>query len=200
MKPERTRMVTHDVEAEPQVGTGEIPVIFFAILAGLVFVGALYLDKYGGGFSNEVFTPFESYDQVAKAQPMDPVAKAKAHGQQVYAVACQLCHQPNGLGTPGSFPPLDGSEWVNGPIHRLIRIPNYGLAGPIKIKGEQWNAAMPAMGAVLPDQDLADLLTFIRSNWSNKSGPVTVDDVKKVRGEVGSRADPWSEAELLQVQ
>src|ERR1051325_3000526 len=101
MKPERTRMVTHDIEAEPQVGTGEIPVIFFAILAGLVFVGALYLDKYGGGFSNEVFTPFESYDQVAKAQPTNPQEKARQHGKQVYETACQLCHHTHGLGTPG---------------------------------------------------------------------------------------------------
>jgi mono/diheme cytochrome c family protein len=192
-------MVTHDLEAEPQVGVGEIPVVFFAVLAGLIFLGIVYLDKYGGGFSNEVFAPYESYDQVAKAQPQDPAAKARAHGQQVYATACQLCHQPNGLGTPGQFPPLDGSEWVNGSINRLIRIPHNGLAGPIKIKGEQWNAAMPNMGGALPDQDLADLLTFIRSNWSNKSGPITVEDVKRVRGEIGARTDPWSEAELLKI-
>lgn len=189
-------MVTHDVEAEPQVGAGEIPVIFFAILAGLIFIGALYLDKYGGGFSNEVFTPFESYDQVAKAQPLDPIAKRRANGQRVYTATCSLCHQPNGLGTPGQFPPLDGSEWVNGSINRLIRIPNNGLAGPIKIKGEQWNSAMPNMGATLNDQDFADVLLFIRSSWSNKSSPVEVQDVTRVRGEVGSRTDPWSEAEL----
>jgi mono/diheme cytochrome c family protein len=199
MKAERTRMLTHELEAEPQVGAGEIPVIFFAILAGLIFLGILYLDKYGGGFSNQVFTPYESYNQVAKAQPMDPGAITRAHGEQVYVATCQLCHQQNGLGMPAQFPPLDGSEWVNGSINRLIRIPHNGLAGPIKIKGEPWNAAMPAMGAALPDQDLADLLTFIRSHWSNKSGPVTVEDVKRVRGEVGARTDPWTEAELLKV-
>src|SRR5205085_6314153 len=101
MKPERTRMVSHNIEAEPEVGHAEVPVIFFAILAGLLFVGFLYLDKYGGGYSNEVFSPYESYDAVAKAQPMDPLAKRRAHGSQVYQTACQLCHQPNGLGTPG---------------------------------------------------------------------------------------------------
>jgi mono/diheme cytochrome c family protein len=200
MKADRTRMVTHDIEAEPQVGSGEVPVIFFAILAGLIFVGALYLDKYAGGFSNHVYGPFESYDQVANAQPMDPEAKARAHGAQVYAVTCQLCHQPNGLGTPGQFPPLDGSEWVNGPIDRLIRIPNNGLQGPIVIKGENWGAAMPNMGAALSDQDLADLLTFIRRNWSNRSGPVTVQDVARVRKEIGNRAEPWTSAELQKVQ
>jgi mono/diheme cytochrome c family protein len=199
MKPERTRMVTHELEAEPQVGAGEIPVVFFAILAGLIFLGILYLDKYGGGFSNEVFTPYESYDQVAKAQPMDPEAIEAAAGKRVYETACQLCHQANGLGTPGQFPPLDGSEWVNGSIDRLIRIPHNGLAGPIKVKGEQWNAAMPNMGAALSDQDMARLLTFVRRAWSNKSGPVKIEDVKRVRGEIGARTDPWSEAELLKI-
>jgi mono/diheme cytochrome c family protein len=202
MKPDRTRMVTHDVEAEPQVGGGGIPVIFFAILAGLIFVGALYLDKYGGGFSNEVFSPYESYDQVAKAQPADPITKSRLNGENVYMnkVQCKLCHQPNGLGTPGTFPPLDGSEWVNGPVARLIRIPHNGLNGPIKVKGEQWNAAMPPFGPLLTDEDMADVLTYIRSSWSNKSSPVTVDEVKKVRADIGSRTDPWTEAELLQVQ
>jgi mono/diheme cytochrome c family protein len=201
MKPQPTRMMTHEVEAEPQVGAGEIPVIFFAILAGLIFVGALYLDKYGGGFSNQVYAPFESYDQVDKAQPRDPIAQARAHGEDLYMniVQCKQCHQPTGLGTPGAFPPLDGSEWVNGPIDRLVRIPNNGLSGPITVKGQPWNAAMPPFGPLLSDQDMADLLTYIRSNWSNKSGPVTADEVKKARGQIGARAEPWSEPELLKV-
>jgi len=199
MKPDRKRMVNRDVEAEPQVGSGEIPVIFFAVLAGLIFVGALYLDKFGGGFSNQVYSPYASYDLVNAAQPQDPGAVTRNRGKMVYESTCQLCHQPNGLGTPGQFPPLDGSEWVNGPIDRLIRIPHNGLAGTIHIKGEVWNAAMPAMGAALNDQALSDLLTFIRSNWSNKSGPVKVEDVTRVRKDIGARADPWSEAELLKV-
>ena len=144
---------------------GEIPIIFLVVLAGLIFLGGLYLDKFGGGFDNRVYGPFESYSQVAAAQPMDPIAIEIAAGKRVYETACQLCHQPSGLGTPGQFPPLDGSEWVVGSIDRLIRIPHNGLAGPIKVKGEQWNAAMPNMGAALTDQDMARLLTFVRSAW-----------------------------------
>ena len=124
---------------------------------------------------------------------------ALAKGAQTYDVACKLCHQPNGGGSPGQFPPLDGSEWVNGPITRLIRIPSHGLAGPIKVKGENWNAAMPAMGAALSDEEMANLLTFVRQAWSNKSGPVKVEDVKKVREAEASRSQPWTEAELLAI-
>lgn len=197
MKPEKT--LNTAIEEEPSVGTGEIPVIFFAILAGLFFLGLLYIDRYGGGFNNLVYRPFESFDRVARMQPQDDAAKVRIQGGQVYDLTCKLCHQANGLGTPGQFPPLDGSEWVNGSVERLIRIPLHGVAGPMKIKGEDWNAAMPAMGAALSDEDLSALLTFVRSSWSNKSGKVTVDQVKKVRDETASRTEPWNEAELLQV-
>jgi mono/diheme cytochrome c family protein len=199
MKPERTKMISHDVEAEPEVGHGEIPIIFLVVLAGLIFLGGLYLDKFGGGFDNRVYGPYDSYGQVLASQPMDPIGKRRANGKKVYTATCSLCHQPNGLGTPGSFPPLDGSEWVVGSIDRLVRIPQNGLSGPIKIKGEQWNAAMPAMGAVLSDEDMADLLLYIRSEWSNKASPVEVDHVKKVRGQIADRSAPWTEAELLAV-
>lgn len=198
MKPEKNRIDT-TIEEEPSVGTGETPVIFFAALAGLLFVSLLYLDRFGGGFNNSVYRPFESYDVVARMQPKDEAAMAAAKGLQVYDITCKLCHQPNGLGTPGQFPPLDGSEWVNGSVERLIRIPLHGLAGPLKVKGENWNAAMPAMGAALTDEDMAALLTYIRGAWSNKSGPVKVDEVKKVRADTAPRTEPWTEAELLQV-
>jgi mono/diheme cytochrome c family protein len=199
MKPEKRPLVTRGIEDEPGVGSGEIPVIFFGVLAGFIFLGLLYLDKYGGGFNSMVYRPFDSYKQVSAAQPTDPEMKRKLHGAQVYDVACKICHQPNGLGTPGQFPPLDGSEWVNGPISRVIRIPLHGLAGPITIKGENWNAAMPNVGGALSDEDIADLLTFIRGNWSNKAGPVQVDDVKKIRAKEAARSQPWSAAELLKI-
>jgi mono/diheme cytochrome c family protein len=197
MKPERTKMISHDVEAEPEVGHGEIPILFLVILAGLIFLGGLYLDKFAGGFNNLVYGPYDSYAQVAAAQPMDPAAKARAHGQQVFTTACMLCHQASGLGTPGQFPPLDGSEWVNGSINRLVRIPHNGLNGPVTVKGEPWNSSMPAMGAALSDQDMADLLTYVRSAWSNKSGPVTAEQVTNIRKQIGDRSAPWTSAELL---
>jgi mono/diheme cytochrome c family protein len=197
MNPEPGKTTTRGAETEPGVGTGEMPVFFMAVLAALIFLALLHLDRFGGGFHNQVYPPFESHDKLLAAQPMDPVGKRRAHGAQVYDVACKLCHQPNGLGTPGQFPPLDGSEWVNGPINRLVRIPHNGLIGPITVNGQPWNAAMPAMGAALTDEDMADLLTFIRSSWGNKSGPVSLEQVKKIRAEISSRTEPWTAEELL---
>lgn len=199
MKPERAKMLTHDVEAEPEVGHGEIPVLFFPLLAGLIFLGALYLDQYGGGFENQVYSPYASVTALIKDQPKDENARRMANGQKVYTETCMLCHQANGLGTPGQFPPLDGSEWVTGSIERLVRIPQNGLNGPIKVKGEQWNASMPAMGATMTDEAFADMLLYIRNTWGNKAGNVTVEQVKEIRGKVADRSTPWTEAELLAV-
>jgi mono/diheme cytochrome c family protein len=200
MKPEKKPLITRGIEGEPQVGSGEIPVIFFGILAGLVFCSLLYLDKYAGGFNNLVYRPYDSYKEVEGLQPTDPEAKRRMLGKKNYELACQICHQPTGLGVPTQFPPLDGSEWVNGPVPRLIRIPLVGLAGPIEIKGQHWEAAMPNAGAVFTnDEDLAALLTYIRSAWSNKSGPVTAEEVAKARAKDGARAQPWTAADLLKV-
>jgi mono/diheme cytochrome c family protein len=199
MTPDKKRIITRGIEEEPSVGSGEIPVLFFAVLAGLIFLGLLYLDRYAGGFDNRVYRPYASYDALRDAQPKTAGGDVVIKGGRVYDATCKLCHQPNGLGTPGQFPPLDGSECVNGAIPRLVRIPVHGLAGPIKIKGENWNAAMPAMGAALSDEDLAALLTFVRQAWSNKAGPVTIDQVKKARAATADRTEPWSEADLLAV-
>jgi mono/diheme cytochrome c family protein len=199
MKPETRKMVSRGIEDEPGVGAGEIPVIFFGILAGLVFVGLLYLDKYAGGFNSMVYRPYESYKQVDNAQPRDPDTARRLHGMALYDNTCKICHQPNGMGTPGTFPPLDGSEWVTGPVSRLARIPMHGLTGQITIKGESWNASMPNVGAGMSDEDLADLLTYIRSAWSNKAPAVDPSDIKKARAKDGSRSQPWSAAELMKI-
>lgn len=199
MKPEKKSFTTRGIEEEPSVGSGEIPVIFFGVLAGLVFLGLVYLDRYAGGFHNQVYRPFDSYQALVDRQPKTAGGELAAKGFFVYDQACKLCHQPNGLGTAGQFPPLDGSEWVSGPISRLVRIPLHGLAGPIKVKGEDWNAAMPAMGAALTDEDMAALLTYVRQAWSNKAGPVSIDDVKKAKAASADRSQPWTEAELMAV-
>lgn len=110
-------------------------------------------------------------------------AFAQADGKALYT-ACAACHQATGLGIPGAFPPLAESEWVNGPVENLIRIQLRGLMGPIKVKGADFNSMMPAQ-AQQSDEDIAAVLTYVRSNFGNKSGPVTPDQVKALRSEVG---------------
>lgn len=115
-----------------------------------------------------------------------------ADGAKVYAT-CSACHQATGAGIPGAFPPLAESEWVNGPVENLIRIQLRGLMGPITVKGTQYNSVMPP-NATMTDDEIAAVLTHIRSNFGNKASAVTADQVKALRSEVGK---PMLKAEEL---
>ena len=107
-------------------------------------------------------------------------------GKQKYDTAgsCTTCHQPNGQGLPGAFPPLAESEWVLGPVENLIRIQLRGLSGEIEVKGQTYNSVMPPM-ATQTDEEIAAVLTFVRNSWGNKASAVTPEMVAEYRGEVG---------------
>lgn len=97
---------------------------------------------------------------------------------------CAACHQADGNGIQNAFPPLAGSEWVNGPAENLIRIQLRGLQGKITVKGAEYNGVMPPNSS-LSDEQIAEVLTYIRSNFGNKASAITAEQVKALRGEVG---------------
>jgi mono/diheme cytochrome c family protein len=112
------------------------------------------------------------------------VAASAARGKTVYLQRCMVCHQADGGGVPKLNAPLDGSSAVNGTdVAKLIKYIVKGFADRVEIDGELYSNAMPA-AADLTDQQIADVLTFIRSNWSNKAGPVTSLQVKQTRSKL----------------
>lgn len=119
-------------------------------------------------------------------------------GKIIYDSLCLNCHQADGRGLPGIYPPLARSEWVAGDLAPLIRIILHGLAGPIEVAGEKFGVAnpvpMPPMG--LDDQQAADVLTWIRRNLGNSAPAITPAQVKAVRAATAGRTAPWSPAEL----
>ena len=119
--------------------------------------------------------------------------KLKVSGTSLSRVSC---HSANGAGQPGTYPPLDGSEWVTGDASKLARIVLHGLSGPVTVKGATYNGSMPTFAAKLNDEKLASVLTYIRGSWSNKAEAVKPEDVAVVRAETKDRKEPWSEAEL----
>lgn len=127
---------------------------------------------------------------------VDPFQTAMKKGASGYAV-CGGCHQGNGNGIPGQFPPLAGSEWVTGGTERLIRVTQHGLVGAITVKGQAYNTpgGMQPFGAAMSAQDLANVLTYIRNSWGNEGTMITKEMVQKVRDEE-KRATQWTEAEL----
>ncbi|MGJ8655497.1 MAG: c-type cytochrome [Akkermansiaceae bacterium] len=105
-------------------------------------------------------------------------------GQAIYQAKCIACHGPTGDGIPNTFPPLAGSEWVNGPAANLIKIQIHGLQGPIEVKGQMYNGMMPP-NAAMSDEDIAHVLTYVRSNMGNSAAAVTPDMVKEIRAAAG---------------
>lgn len=101
-------------------------------------------------------------------------------GQDVFARYCALCHQADGAGVPGAFPPLTDSEWVQGDEGRLIRLVLNGMQGPITVHGQEYNNVMTPH-AFLTDEQIANVLTYVRSSFGNDAGPVLADQVARVR-------------------
>ena len=98
----------------------------------------------------------------------------------VYASFCRPCHQSDGRGDGVRFPPLAQSEWVTGDKARLIDVILNGLQGPIMVKGLSYSEAMPAHN-FLKDEEVAEVLTYIRSSFGNQADAVTPAEVSAVR-------------------
>jgi len=190
-----------DVAAEPRANWRSVPVWLLILTLVMIYWGMLYFDQHGGWFSQEVYAPFRSENEVALYQPVTSGPNL-TRGKTTFEV-CALCHNTDGTGKPNQGPPLAGSEWVTGSPARLIRIPLYGLRGPITVAGQklEFPAGMPPMGASLSDEELANLLSYMRQAFGNKASPITPETVKAVRTQVGNRpADqPFTPEELQQV-
>ena len=101
-------------------------------------------------------------------------------GGKVFSTYCAACHQTNGQGDSQRFPTLVGSEWVLGEKSRLISVILNGLEGPIKVKGQPYNNLMP-QHSFLSDEEVAQVLTYVRQNLGNQATEVTPEEVEAVR-------------------
>ena len=115
---------------------------------------------------------------------------------------CVTCHQPNGEGLAPAYPPLAGSEWVEGSDERLIKLTLHGLWGPITVKGKQYSpeGGVPPMtrfAELLNDEEVAAVLTYVRNSWGNKGPVIKPSAVEKVRASNSNRSTFWSPEELL---
>ena len=185
---------------EPTATRSAAPMWIIVVTLVLLFTGGLFLDSHSGWFDKNVYAPYKSQEQLESFQPKSGAAAAMARGKAVYESVCGICHGSDGAGKPGQAPALAASEWVIAKgFNRLAHIPLAGVAGAIQVGGKDWNMNMAAMGAALPDEDVAAVLTYIRSSWGNKAEAVTADDVKKVRAEIGKSSQPYTGEQLMKM-
>lgn len=180
------------------------------VYAPLLIWGAFYFFNASGGFHWDEYNegPRSTLAMVGTEEVVEessspptrdaPVASLKEEGKKVYESVCFACHQATGLGLPGAFPPLDGSEWVSGNEKHLALIVLHGLSGPIEVKGQPWNSMMPPHGPTLDDRQIAAVLSYVRSAWGNRSSEVAIETVTEMRAEFDGHA-PWTAAELEKV-
>jgi cytochrome c oxidase subunit 2 len=128
------------------------------------------------------YAAWKAQNTQAAAVSTAPVTKESltADGEKLYASNCASCHQPNGQGLSGVFPPLVGSERVTGDKNAHIDLMLNGLRGPIIVDGKTYNGVMPGFGH-LKDHDLAAIATYERNAWGNDAGMVSPDEVKARR-------------------
>ena len=177
---------------EPTERFTPIPVLYLVFVAILTTIGFVYMVKYAGdeGVNGDMRTA------AALAPAPAAASGAVAAGDQIYASLCVACHQANGQGLPGVFPPLADSEWVKAAPELSIKILLLGLGGSITVKGQTYNGQMPPFKQ-LSDAEIAAVLTHVRTSWSNGAGAVTADSVNQTRAALKDRTDPWKgEAEL----
>ncbi|NBV52638.1 MAG: dehydrogenase [Verrucomicrobia bacterium] len=117
------------------------------------------------------------------------------NGKQTFAGLCAACHQPTGKGLPPVFPSISETPIVVGNPELPIKFILQGLMGPITVGGMTYNSMMPPVAGV-NDQDISDVLTYVRQSFGNKGNPVSVEQVKAVRAATAGRTAPWTTAEL----
>jgi nitrite reductase (NO-forming) len=110
-------------------------------------------------------------------------------GQQLYSGTCSVCHQANGEGMSGVFPPLAKSDYLAKMAkEKLISIPLHGLTGAVTVNGKEYNSVMPPMSQ-LTDDEVANILTYVLNSWGNPGGQVSKEEVGKVRAQPAPPAD-----------
>jgi nitrite reductase (NO-forming) len=104
-----------------------------------------------------------------------------AAGRTLYAGTCSVCHQDNGAGLPGVFPPLAKSDYLKAHSQEdILKIVLNGLTGPVKVNGHDYSSVMPPMSQ-LTDDEVANILTYVQTSWGNTGQRVRKEDVAKVR-------------------
>lgn len=141
-------------------------------------------------------------EELAKTTLIGNEAELYNKGRSIYARDgfCGTCHQPDGKGLPASgFPPLTANNWVLGNQDRLIKLVLNGMHGPIEVQGKKYPGQVPmtAFGAMLNDEEIAAVVTYVRNSFGNKAPAITPEKVKEVRAATKSKTGFYSPEELL---
>ncbi|MFN7835134.1 MAG: c-type cytochrome [Burkholderiaceae bacterium] len=181
--------------ADPDEHNRPLPWFLVMLLGAMAMWGGFYIYTTPSG------TDTAWGDQRSREALMDEVktagAATSADGAQIFGAKCAACHQATGLGVPGVFPPLAGSEWVVGSDKQLTQILLHGVAGEIVVKGNTYKGAMPSF-KTLSDAEIAAVASYIRTQWGNVAVALTPQLVTEQRETSKDRTTPFAGGAELQ--
>lgn len=172
----------------------KVDLVSAAAISGLKHNAKLFEQVNNGRFKDKSFDQWLNQSKQGPQKEIDPKTLLKGdhlasfeRGKTLFTTtaACIGCHGADGAGIENLAPQLDESDWVNGDPTRIVKVLLHGLSGPIELNGKTYTplGVMPGLGQnpAIKDQDIADIATYIRANWSNRSPQVTEKTVKEIR-------------------
>jgi mono/diheme cytochrome c family protein len=190
--PEPSHSAQQREHAEPSESLRPVPLVVVIVTLAMVVIGAGYI------LLSDPFGAAELGDQRTLADLRPAVARSGqgADGKQLFSAHCVACHQASGQGLPGVFPPLDGSEWVNGDERIVANILLHGINGELTVSGTTYKGTMPAFSH-LGDAELAAVASYVRASWSNKAAPLKTELFVQERT-ANPRTTPFANAAELE--
>ena len=159
-----------------------------------------------------LFYPIGSYYQRFRTSPTEKTEELTpdeketlrkerkiSSGEKIFAARCASCHQTNGLGIAGQYPPLAGSEWVTSDPGIITNIILKGLKGEIVVKGETYGktAAMNMAAVDIDDSEIANVVSYVRQAWGNKAEEIFEDEVASIRADSAEKQDQWTGDQII---
>jgi len=172
------------------------PLVFVFVFGCLIFVCSIQLSLTTNSF--QLHPPVEVVELSPEEKEALRLERKISSGEKIFAGRCASCHQANGLGIEGQFPPLANSEWVAADPAVITSIILKGLKGEIVVNGKTYGTSAAVNMAAVPisDREIANVSTYVRQAWGNTSSEVTEDFVSELRAEQSAKQDQWVGDEL----
>lgn len=197
MNPPRSKMAAQMREQrDPAERYRPLPWFVVMLIGAMAMWGVFYIHDMKSNLDSSYGDSRTPGALTASAGSAPASSGAAVDGGQIFAAKCSACHQASGLGLPGVFPPLAGSEWVLGSDKVLLQIPLHGVTGSIQVKGATYSGAMPVFNT-LSDAEIAAVLTYVRSQWGNAAPTVSPATVAAGRKRTQSRSTPFASGDEI---
>ena len=172
------------------------PLVFVFVFGCLIFVCSIQLAHTTNSF--QLHPPVEVVELSPEEKEALRLERKISSGEKIFAGRCASCHQANGLGIEGQFPPLANSEWVAADPAVITSIILKGLKGEIVVDGKKYGTSAAVNMAAVPitDREIANVSTYVRQAWGNSSSEVAEDFVSELRAAQSSKQDQWVGEEL----